>query len=111
MKTLETEDLRFMFDNHRDFTLINVLSPRQFSEQHIPGSINVPLASDDFTSRVLDATESLSTPVVVYCSSIECDASSRAAEKLEAAGFQDIYVYEGGIQAWEDSGLALNALA
>jgi len=111
MRTVETEDLRLMVENGRDFTLINVLSPRQFRQQHIPGSINIPLASETFVQQALDAAGSLNAPVVVYCAGIECDASDKAAEKLEAAGFRNLYVYEGGIEAWEESGLALNALA
>lgn len=111
MRPLETDGLRLMLEGNPHLTLINVLSPRQFRQQHIPGSINIPLMSENFVQQVFEAVGGLNAPLVVYCASLDCDASSRAAEKLEAAGFRNIYVYEGGVQAWEDSGLTLNALA
>lgn len=38
--------------------------------------------------------------IVVYCSSFECDASRQAAEKLDHAGFEAVYDYEGGTRDW-----------
>jgi rhodanese-related sulfurtransferase len=37
----------------------------------------------------------------VYCANQQCDASEKAAQKLEAAGFTDVSRYTGGAAAWE----------
>ena len=41
MKTITTGELKEHADR-KDATIINVLSPEQFEEEHIPGSINIP---------------------------------------------------------------------
>ena len=33
-----------------------------------------------------------------------CDASPNAAQRLEEAGFRQVYDYEGGVQAWREAG-------
>ena len=42
-------------------------------------------------------------PVVPYCAGKTCNASRRAGEILESHGMK-VYVYEGGISEWRDSG-------
>jgi len=49
--------------------------------------------------------------VVVYCANAECDASPKAAERLEEAGFTDVVDYQGGTQSWEEAGLAIEGNA
>ena len=109
MKTLSTDDLRLMIDNNQDFLLVNVLPAKDFRQQHLPDSINVPLGESDFVEQVQSAAESKAARVVVYCASEDCDASHKAAQQLEAAGFTQVEVYPGGVKAWEESGLALKA--
>ena len=46
-------------------------------------------------------------PIVVYCASTTCDASPKAARRLNEAGFSKVYDYEGGVKAWKESGLEL----
>jgi len=39
--------------------------------------------------------------VVVYCSSLSCQASQEVAEKLrEEVGLQSVFVLQGGWEAW-----------
>ena len=106
MKPLTTEQLEKMIESGEQFELINVLPPDQFEEQHIAGSVNIPVADDNFVERVQQQAGGKDKPIVVYCASEACDASPKAAKKLEDAGFTNVYDYEGGTKAWYVAGLA-----
>src|SRR5690625_7892017 len=71
-----------------------------FNKEHIRSSVNVPVDEDNFTSRVEQIAGSKEREVVVYCASFDCDASTRAAEKLQQEGFTQVYDYEGGTKDW-----------
>ena len=101
MKTLSKKDLKRMNEQeHEDFVLINVLPKRHFNEQHIRTSVNVPHDQDDFAEKVETIAGHKGRRIVVYCASFECDASPKAAKKLEDAGFSQVYDYEGGTRDW-----------
>ncbi|MDX1757520.1 MAG: rhodanese-like domain-containing protein [Marinobacter sp.] len=101
MKAITRDELKRMNEEqHRDFVLVNVLPREQFNERHIRTSINVPLTDDNFTQEVETVAGDKHREVVVYCANFQCDASAKAAEKLEAAGFDHVFDYEGGTQDW-----------
>jgi rhodanese-related sulfurtransferase len=47
-----------------DAQLVEVLPPREYEEEHVPGAINIPLKTLDENSA---AQLSKDRPVVVYC--------------------------------------------
>lgn len=101
MQALTRDELKRMNETeHDDFVLINVLSPEQFNEKHIRTSINIPAANTDFVDTVEEVAGSKDRKVVVYCADFDCDASPNAARKLEAAGFTQVYDYQGGTRDW-----------
>lgn len=69
----------------------------------------VPLLLDEATPSIPDLPRT--TPVVVYCLCSGQASSTRVALWLQAAGYQDVSVLEGGLPAWEDAGLPLAAIA
>jgi rhodanese-related sulfurtransferase len=110
MQTLTTEQLRQMGEENRDaknkqFYLFNVLPREEFRKVHLPESLNAPVSEPDFVAMVEQTVGDKNRPVVVYCASISCDMSPKAARKLEAAGFQNVFDYEGGTQSWKEAGL------
>ncbi len=104
MKTLKKEELKEMGESGDDFLLANVLTEKQFQQEHIPGSVNIPVTVENFAERFLNEAGSKDRKIVVYCASFECQASSKAARKLEAAGFTDVYDFEGGMKEWKEGG-------
>lgn len=108
MDPMKTEQLRQWLDEKKDFLLINVLSAEDFEQKHIPGSLHVPVSADDFVEKVTrQAGGDKSATIVVYCASESCDASPKAAKKLDQAGFTDVFDYEAGIAGWEAAGQPL----
>ncbi|KTD14945.1 rhodanese-like domain-containing protein [Legionella israelensis] len=85
---------------HEDFVLINVLPQDDFNKKHIRTSINIPYTKDNFAQLVELVAGSKERKIVVYCASFECNASPQAAEKLDEAGFKQVYDYEGGTKDW-----------
>ena len=67
-------------------TLLDVRSPMEFEENHIPGAINIPL--DIVVSKMKQISE-MQKPIVVYC--LSGGRSSTATSILQQNGIQDIY--------------------
>jgi rhodanese-related sulfurtransferase len=104
MKTLNKQQLEENFGSNDDTLLINVLPRENFEKAHIPASINIPIESDDFIQQVEKQTENKNQKIIVYCASFDCDASTKAAQKLEEAGYTNVYDFKGGMQEWQEGG-------
>ncbi|WP_455203053.1 rhodanese-like domain-containing protein, partial [Kaarinaea lacus] len=50
------------------------------------------------------------TPVVFFCDGIHSSHSYRAAKKVVALGYANVFWFRGGIQEWADKGLPIVAL-
>lgn len=77
---------------------VDVRTPEEYADGHIPGAENINVFDRDFTDKAqtsLDKTK----PVAVYCRSGK--RSAEAARKLSEKGFNVINL-KGGIIAWKD---------
>ena len=89
---------------NRDNALVVDLRPHaDFEKGHIPGSKNVQPSQFDPENKQLAAARSL--PVVLVCKAGQ--ASGDAAKRLRKAGFERVYVLDGGIAAWQQADLPL----
>src|SRR5581483_2355979 len=84
--------------------LLDVRTPGEFAEAHVPGARLVPLGD-------LDAVEFLKShgrekPLYVLCQS--GGRARQAIEKFRAAGFAGCVLVEGGTRAWIDGGLPVD---
>ncbi|MEA5614553.1 rhodanese-like domain-containing protein [Nodularia spumigena] len=107
MQTIQAQELKRILSGENDTPVINVLGPEDYRDKHIPATVNIPVSSDDFTRKVEQHVHSKSKPVVVYCAKTECDASEKAAKKLEAAGFTTVMDFSAGVAGWESAGYEL----
>ncbi len=74
--------------------LIDVRTPQEYNEGHIPGSVNLPLGSMDGISSHAPEPD---TKLFVYC--LSGGRSARACGQLASMGYSDITDL-GGIMAW-----------
>lgn len=89
---------------NRDNALVVDLRPSaDFEKGHIPGAKNVQMSQFDPENKQLAAARAL--PVVLVCKAGQ--ASGDAAKRLRKAGFEHVYVLDGGIGAWQQAGLPL----
>ena len=103
MKLITTEDLKKKIDGGDDFVLVEVIGPETFAEYHIPGAINVPV-DDTFEDEIVKTVPEKDKMVVVYCYGIECHASPKAAKRMAALGYTNVYEYQTGKDGWKAAG-------
>ena len=112
MERIYKKHVKEILGSKKDALIINVLPKEDFDEGHIPGSINIPVESEeDFVQSVEEIASNKNQKIVVYCASKECSASKTAAEKLDRAGFSYVLEYEGGMKDWENAGEAIEKKA
>lgn len=104
MRDVSASEVHKIIDQEKNAVVIDVLEPESYAEKHVPGSISIPSGEPGFVERVEDKIPDKRTPVVLYCAGPECDASPKAAERLEEAGYQDVREFRGGLQEWEQAG-------
>ena len=109
MNTITAEELKTRQLKGERLTLINTLDAEGYDSTAIPGSVNIPLGTDDFEERVERTIGGKNQPVVVYCASRECPSSEKAAQRLKEAGFTEVFDFEGGAKEWKEHGGALAA--
>ncbi|MEO6365330.1 MAG: rhodanese-like domain-containing protein [Luteimonas sp.] len=89
---------------NRDSALVVDLRPfADFDKGHIAGSKNVLMTQFDPENPQLKTAKSL--PVVLVCKTGQ--SASTAAKRLGKAGFEQVYVLDGGIVAWQQADLPL----
>jgi len=73
----------------------------EFARDHVPGAISLNEERwNDLLSQFL-VVWSPGKKVVVYCSSLSCNASREVARRLRReAQLPDVFVLEGGWEAW-----------
>jgi len=85
--------------------LIDARSREAFAEGHLPGARSLPRGEEVPGVGALLAEVPLSTSLIVYCSGYDCNDSFELAERLIAAGYRQVRIYEGGFPEWRDAGL------
>lgn len=106
METVDADYVQNLDLSDKNTHLVDVLSEEHFDEKSLPGAVNIPL--DQVATRALDEFDK-NEEIVVYCKDEECSASSKAAEKLEKLGFENVKDFEGGLAEWENSGIEVES--
>lgn len=82
-----------------EFTIVDVRSAKDYNEEHIPGSINLP--EDRWPSFEGLAKDKLN---VLCCYSHVCHLAARAAVEFAKAGYP-VMEMDGGFAAWKQNEL------
>lgn len=80
--------------------VLDARSAEKYAAGHVPGAASLPYRTitEETTARLpKDKT------LVVYCTSVACNASTKAAVRLTALGFR-VKEMVGGIEAWVGEG-------
>ncbi len=104
-KTITRDELHSKIERGDDFVLLETLPPKSFANGHLPGARNLPV--EEIGRRASELIPSTESEVVVYCASRSCDASEKAAKKLEDLGYDNVYDYLGGKADWKEAGLPM----
>jgi rhodanese-related sulfurtransferase len=80
--------------------LLDVRSPEEYAEGHIPGAVNIPY--DALPDRLDEVERWKNRGIVVYCRTGR--RAGIAEETLVAAGFSKVWDLEGHMTAWREAG-------
>jgi len=89
------EEAVSMMKEQKDYILLDVRTPEEFSEGHIPGAINIP--NETIGGAELTQLPDREQLIMVYCRS--GNRSKQASEKLAAMGYTNVVEF-GGIIDW-----------
>jgi rhodanese-related sulfurtransferase len=103
MKSIPAKELAARLHSNSGIALLDVRTPREYSEVHAAGSINVPLDELDPKALIASGKYSKERPLFVICHT--GSRAAKAVEELQKHGFQDATMVEGGTEAWVKQGL------
>lgn len=89
--------------NRDNALVIDLRASAEFEKGHIAGAKNVLPSQFDPEHKQLATARAL--PVVVVCRT--GISAADAAKRLKKAGFERVYLLDGGIQAWQQADLPL----
>ena len=99
MSTISPVELQKLLAAQPDLPLLDVRTPVEFEEVHVPPARNIPL--DELKPGGLALAKD--QPVYLLCRSGQ--RAAKAAERLAQAGFAQPVVVAGGTLAWMDANL------
>jgi rhodanese-related sulfurtransferase len=85
----------WLVEGRNDFQLVDVREPAAFAAYHLPGAVNVPLAT--LSADVASRAERL-----ILCAD-QGPAAAQAWFVLRAAGFRAVHLLAGGLDAWKSN--------
>ncbi len=83
--------------------LLDVREPSEYAEVHAPNVTLIPLG--ELSARLNEIAPFKDKPIAVMCRSGK--RSAKAVALLEAAGYSQVSNVSGGMNAWQDAGLAV----
>lgn len=102
IENIDVDALQSQLDGGEVAVLVDVRTPEEFADGHVPGAVNIPL--QDIGSRQGELESYRDKEVHLICRS--GGRSARAASMLSASGFDTVNV-EGGTLAWQAAGKAV----
>ena len=85
-----------MMERESGYIILDVRTPEEFAEKHIPNAINIP--NENIGTDEISALPDKNQLIMVYCRSGR--RSKEAAEKLVKLGYTNIVEF-GGILDWK----------
>ena len=84
-----------MMEEESSYMILDVRTPEEFADKHIPGAINIP--NETISTEEIPELPDKDQLILVYCRS--GNRSKQASEKLAALGYTNIVEF-GGINDW-----------
>lgn len=106
-KIINTDELKAMIDNKKDFILIDTRSKEEYEEAHIINAINIP--EKQFEKVAPELIKEKDKMLIFYCSGVKCGKSKRTAKIAESMGYTNLVIYNEGFPVWEERGLKVVA--
>ncbi len=109
--TISPEKLQSLLNEQADITIIDVLPPDHFAAVHLPGAKNGCVFFVSFLDVIARLLPDKDTKTVVYGSSSRSHDATMALDKLQRAGYSNLSILTGGLEAWNKQGYMLEGQA
>jgi phage shock protein E len=96
VKKISVEEFEKM-RQEKQAVVLDVRTPREFDAGHVPGAVNIPIASPDFKQRLSKLDKSKTYLVHCYRGS----RSAAATREMSKMDFTSIYDFSGGMDAYQ----------
>src|ERR1017187_8222642 len=103
MKIISPLELQKLLAAKPDLLLLDVRTPVEFAEVHVPQARNIPL--DEINPNELAASGQIRKDQPVYLLCRSGQRATKAAERFAREGFAEPVVIEGGTLAWVEANL------
>ena len=97
-KNLSTDEFRTSAILDKSAVIIDVRTPAEFNDGHIPESILIDIYNPSFQSKILELDKSKN--YYIYCRS--ANRSYHAGVFMLAEGFSSVHHLKDGIISWKD---------
>lgn len=91
---------QFDSDTAKNGILIDVRTPEEYAEGHLPNAINIDVKDDSFPEKVNEINKNKN--IYLYCKTGK--RSARAVAIADTLGFKNIYNLNGGFISWKEAG-------
>lgn len=106
MKTIAPTELQKLLLAQPGLTVLDVRTPAEFAEVHVPQAVNEPLDRLQHRVRSIAGSRPTDAPIYILCRS--GGRANQAAEFFAREGFNQAVVVAGGTLAWCAAGLPVN---
>lgn len=95
-QNIDADKFREKTANKDKALILDVRTPEEYADKHIPGSVNINIQDPDFQDKIDELPDD--KEYLVYCRS--GGRSARACVMMASQGFENLYNLEGGILEW-----------
>jgi rhodanese-related sulfurtransferase len=98
LKFISTDELKKIFS---DVVIVDVRSKFEFEVIAIKNAINIPMSNLNFLPSLGDVRSKTGLPpIAFYCNGKTCEKSYEAGDAAMKAGFENILIYDAGVNDW-----------
>jgi rhodanese-related sulfurtransferase len=95
-KEVNAKEVKKILNTEKGWTVIDVRTPEEFSEGHIPGALNIDIRQDDALTKIGKLKKD--GKYIVYCRTR--NRSGVATDYMTKNGFKTVYQMIDGIGGW-----------
>lgn len=96
IRHVSMDDIVKIMDENKDYVIVDVRTPGEYKEGHIPNAINIP--NETINETVYNKLKDKNQLILIYCRS--GSRSRQAAYKMQKLGYTNLVDF-GGIINWK----------
>ena len=112
LNRIDLFDLRRQMDAGLPLTLLDARPAYEFAQGHLPGAVSLPWGQVEASYPAVDMRlprHAAEGRIVVYCSGTDCDMARDLGRFLQARGFDNVLLFDGGMTLWRQHQLPTEA--